>query len=329
MNKRALNYQPIVSVVVPVHNAEEFLFETLNNLLSESRIPIEVVVVNDHSTDRSLCIAQEFVDNRIKIINTDLHGIAPALNIGLKVAHGEYFMRCDADDLYAVERIYNQVDWMSQNPEYGAICGGFSATDKQGNIIKELTQFNSESLEITNELLNGVVRTSFCTFATRTSVLRQLGGFRNYFKTSEDIDMQFRIAEVCRVWYQSGTNYFWRIHNSSITHSQPNFERIFYENRAREFQLQRIQEGEDDLTKGIFILPEMDGENKFFSADQHLCQLLIGQAWQEYSLGNFKNSWRLGFKGLMYAPLNINVWRSFLGLLLKYCVERSHYGRRA
>jgi len=318
MNEMSLIPPPLVTILVPVHNVEKYIYETIVNLLSEKRILLELIVIDDHSTDSSVEIIRQFNDERMRIIKSTGNGVATALNCGLKNALGEVIMRCDADDLYATDRIFNQVNWLSRHSNYGAVCGGFSAIDEAGTFINELTKQYIHSLEITKELRNGQLRTSFCTFAVRTSILRQLGGFRAYFKSSEDIDMQFRLAESCRIWYQQGSNYSWRLHGSSITHTQPNFERNFYEARAREMQLQRGKEGKDDLMKGIFTLPQtVSKKKKIHSSNQHVAELLLGKAWQEYSLGKFGIARQLGLQAIIKNPLNVRLWKSFVVLMLK------------
>lgn len=310
--------QILVSILVPVHNAEKYIYETIDNLLSERRVSLELIIIDDHSTDNSIKIINEFNDVRIRFFEANSYGVAGALNVGLLNAVGEIIMRCDADDLYTADRIFNQVNWLSNHLDYGAICGGFSAIDEEGRFVNELTKQYSSSLEITNELCEGTLRTSLCTFAVRAPLLRDLGGFRTYFKSSEDIDMQFRLAESCRIWYQKESVYNWRIHGLSITHTQENFERTFYEERAYEMQKQRSNGEEDDLMRGVIFSPEgLAKKNDFHSSSQHLAELLFGRAWQEYELGQFVSARRLCRESLFKDPWCFDRWKSFVVLIVK------------
>lgn len=89
-----------ISVIVPVYNVDRFLSECLNSILSQSLSDIEVICVDDGSTDNSLDILKEFrqKDERIKIISQENRGLAAARNRGMDAACGEYIMFVDSDD---------------------------------------------------------------------------------------------------------------------------------------------------------------------------------------------------------------------------------------
>lgn len=90
-----------VSIIIPAYNAEEYLEKCIKSILSQPYPLLEVIVVNDGSTDRTQQIAQNISaqDSRIKLINTQNGGVSAARNIGLTQASGEYIMFVDADDV--------------------------------------------------------------------------------------------------------------------------------------------------------------------------------------------------------------------------------------
>lgn len=99
-----------VSVVVPVYNVEKYLKDCLNSLINQSLREIEIICVNDGSTDSSLSILEEYDDERIKIITQENKGLSGARNTGFKKASGEYTFFLDSDDwleLNALEEMYN------------------------------------------------------------------------------------------------------------------------------------------------------------------------------------------------------------------------------
>lgn len=101
-----------VSIIIPVYNAEKYLAECLDSILNQSLTDIEVVCVNDGSTDGSLAILEDFAkkDDRIKIISIENSGAGHARNVGLDNIQGEYFYFMDADDfirLDTLEESYN------------------------------------------------------------------------------------------------------------------------------------------------------------------------------------------------------------------------------
>ena len=93
---------PKISVIIPVYNAEEYLEECLNSVLGQSMKEIEVICINDGSTDNSLSILKQFRDRdeRLHIISQDNESAGAARNRGLEVAKGEYLSFLDADDFF-------------------------------------------------------------------------------------------------------------------------------------------------------------------------------------------------------------------------------------
>ena len=87
-----------VSVIVPVYNTSQFLEKCLNSILCQSLINIEIIVVNDGSTDNSLDIILSYKDDRIIVINKDNGGLSSARNAGLNNASGEFILHVDSDD---------------------------------------------------------------------------------------------------------------------------------------------------------------------------------------------------------------------------------------
>ena len=307
----------LVSVIVPMYNADRFISATLASILQERDIPLEVVVVNDGSTDASLDRVQAINDERVRIVEgPGKGGAATAMNLGLTAARGEIIMRCDADDLYAPQRLARQVDWLTRHPEFGAVCGSFSTIDIRGRLIASLN-YGEDAEEITEELRNGITRTHFGTFAVRIEVLRTLGGSRQYLNTAEDIDLQLRIGELCRVWYLPDNQHFYRLHDTSLTHRQSNVDREFFESLAREFQRQRRTQGSDDLQRGCPPTPPQGGDKSAMKTAEHTQGLLMGSAWQEHRRGRKLRALAIGMRSVVFQPTSMAAWRSLLALAVK------------
>lgn len=306
----------LLSIVVPMRNAENYISKSLVSLLREIETPIEVIVVNDKSTDASLARVLEFSDKRIRVIDGPGRGAAACMNTGFAEARGAVLMHCDADDWYPETRIRQQVAWLNANPDYAAVCGSFSTIDRKGRLVSDL-QCGVKPLEITGELREGVVRTSLCTYAIRAEAMVKAGGFREYFESSYDIDMQLRLCEVGRIGYVPETFYFYRIHESSITHRQSNVVREFFERTAHYFQEQRRTSGLDDLQRGRPPSKPEAGLSSANSASAHIQGMLLGRAWREHDAGLKANAVATGLRALAENPSNFRVWKSLLALALK------------
>lgn len=91
---------PVVSVIVPVYQAERFLARCVDSILAQTLADIEVILVDDGSTDASVAICDRYAsaDSRVKVVHQPNRGVASARNAGLEAARGEYIIHCDADD---------------------------------------------------------------------------------------------------------------------------------------------------------------------------------------------------------------------------------------
>jgi len=108
--------QPLTSVVIPAYNAEPFLERTLRSALRQTHSNLEVIVVDDGSTDKTRAIAEAVAatDDRVRIISVPNGGVAKARNIGIAEANGEFVAFLDADDLWHPTKIELQLAAMSR-----------------------------------------------------------------------------------------------------------------------------------------------------------------------------------------------------------------------
>ncbi len=110
-----MNKQPLTSVVIPAYNAELFLERTLRSALRQTHSNLEVIVVDDGSTDKTRAIAEAVaMDDRVRIISAPNGGVAKARNIGIAEANGEFVAFLDADDLWHPTKIELQLAAMSR-----------------------------------------------------------------------------------------------------------------------------------------------------------------------------------------------------------------------
>jgi glycosyltransferase involved in cell wall biosynthesis len=109
-----------VSVAMPVYNAAPYLQETLESLFAQTFTDLEIIAVDDKSTDGSLAMLRSITDPRLKVIALDENlGHPGATRVAFDHAQGQYVVRCDADDLCHPERIARQVAFMDAHPEVG------------------------------------------------------------------------------------------------------------------------------------------------------------------------------------------------------------------
>jgi glycosyltransferase involved in cell wall biosynthesis len=306
---------PLISVIIPMRNGEPFVAETLRSVLGQTGVDLDVVVVNDGSTDASPDTVRAFNDPRVRLIDGPCRGISAAVNAGLAAARGDYWCRCDADDLYPAGRLAAQAAYLDSHPDVGAVCGGYSLVDSKLAPVRPFVG-DGQATDVTAELLGGVGRSHLSAYLFRTPLLRQIGGCREWFATSEDADLQFRFAETARVVYQAVDVYTYRLHDASITHAQADARRVFYSECATTFLKQRRETGRDDLQRGTPPAPPQSGD-KPRSTKKQIIGMLLGDAWQAHARGDRGRAVTMGLKAVRYAPASLACWKSFVNLLLK------------
>ena len=129
----SLNRTPKISVIIPLYNAEKFIGESLKSVLNQTLREIEVIVVNDGSTDASLDKVKEFckIDNRITLLSQPNSGSGKARNFGMNFAKGEYLAFMDADDWYPENDILESL-YIKAKTNHAKICGGSFSNSKKG-----------------------------------------------------------------------------------------------------------------------------------------------------------------------------------------------------
>jgi glycosyltransferase involved in cell wall biosynthesis len=114
----------LISVVMSVYNAEQYLDEAILSILNQTYSNFEFIIINDGSTDNSLKIIEKYIDNdkRIILISRENKGLIYSLNEGIDRAKGKYIARMDADDISLKNRFKEQINFMEKHSEIGA-CG--------------------------------------------------------------------------------------------------------------------------------------------------------------------------------------------------------------
>ena len=115
---------PLVSIIIPVYNKAAFVRETLDSALAQTYPHIELVLINDGSTDGSLAILEEFQSkfpDKIILIDQVNGGVSKATNAGIQASSGEYMQFLDADDLLSPDKIENQISLLKGKPS-AVIC---------------------------------------------------------------------------------------------------------------------------------------------------------------------------------------------------------------
>lgn len=196
---------PVVSVIIPAYNAELYIRQTLESVLSQTYQNIEILVVDDGSQDGTAEIAESFVqrDSRVHLLKQANAGVAAARNLAIAHSQGEYIAPIDADDIWYPQKLEKQVQCMLQSgPEVGLVYTWSTHIDEAGLIIGKS---KLEWANIPEGLIYPIL--IYCNFLDnasnpliRRSCIDQVGGFNPELRAQnaqgcEDWDLYLRIAD--------------------------------------------------------------------------------------------------------------------------------------
>lgn len=140
-----MNSDDLVSIVIPVYNSEKFLKHSLESILNQTHKNIEVIVINDGSTDNSLQILQQY-SNKILLLTQPNQGIDSALNNGIKQAKGKWIKIFSSDDIlkpYAIEKLLEHAKKMPKT----IIYSNWEIIDENNNTLRNFNENNFNDLE--------------------------------------------------------------------------------------------------------------------------------------------------------------------------------------
>lgn len=216
---------PAVSVLMPVYNGERFLGEALSSIQRQSFRDLEIVVVDDGSTDGTAAIldAAAASDPRIRILHQANAGHVRALNAGLQQVRGRYVARMDADDIARENRLEEQARFLNDHPDVAVVGTAATVIDARG-VEGTSVRFPTE---------HGVLRWTMCfmspiihpTAMLRTDRLRATGGYDASMRHAEDYDLWLRLSRVGRLANIDAPLLLLRKHDANVSTQRPADER--------------------------------------------------------------------------------------------------------
>lgn len=129
--------EPLVSIIMPVYNAEDFIVPAIDSVVSQNYENWELIVVNDGSTDNSKSLIESYIDSRIRFFSQVNAGVSAARNRGLSIMNGEFFCFLDSDDLLPKGSISERVAYMLVHDSVDFLDGCIEVWDKNFEELKE------------------------------------------------------------------------------------------------------------------------------------------------------------------------------------------------
>jgi len=240
-----------VSVVIPFHNRGRFLDRAIASVFEGGWSDVEILCVNNCSTDNGAQVVQAWVDrdSRVKLLENDRNVIARALNLGVKHATGRYIAQLDSDDEYTPRTLAAAVEGLEANPSWGLAISYYELMTEDGEPLTELGIIKHLEYDPNNHLRvdgAGAVR------VWHRAVIEEMGGFdeEHYGDFAEDYDLVTRVVEKYEAGKLHEVLYRYRRHpdNTDVKRSGDmkigNKTRIRHESIARRRALnQRLRGG--------------------------------------------------------------------------------------
>jgi glycosyltransferase involved in cell wall biosynthesis len=197
---------PLVSVVIPTHNCETYIGETISSVLAQTYRPIEVIVVDDGSTDRTRDIVDSF-GGAVRLLRQTNQRVCVARNRGFESSHGDLVCFLDHDDYWYPWKLERQVETFRTHPQAGVVFTAFKPWHPVDGVYPtpaSLESAEAESLEIDPDY-SGWVYHQFlldCWALTSATMIRRdvfagSGGFDPSLPYSEDWDLWLRLSQSC------------------------------------------------------------------------------------------------------------------------------------
>lgn len=202
---------PRVSIVLPTYNRAELLSRAVESCLTQSFRELELIVVDDGSTDETASTARKLAegDARVRFLSRPNGGLPAALNTGFFEATGDFFTWTSDDNRYHPTAISAMVTELERHPECSLVYTDFQLVDEEGNVREKVQNRPPEDLP-------GMNVVGPC-FLYRRSAADEAGGYDPELKFVEDWDYWLRLAQVAPIRHLSGTHYDFLDHEGSLT----------------------------------------------------------------------------------------------------------------
>jgi glycosyltransferase involved in cell wall biosynthesis len=205
----------LISIIVAVHNVEAFLDECIRSMVGQTYRNIEIVLVDDGSTDDTAQIVAGYDDPRICYYKNEKNmGIVYTLNRAYSLCRGEYIARMDADDISLPERFARQVEFLDANPDVAVLGTNCETFDDNGPLYSGWSATNPAQMKVDLLFSCGVAHPSVM---MRREVIQNLGGYDLNFEGMEDYDLWCRVAENHGVTTLADILFRYRVHSGQVT----------------------------------------------------------------------------------------------------------------
>lgn len=206
---------PLVTVIVPSYNHENYVSETVESIINQTYKNIELIVVDDGSRDNSVSILKDLQKlYNFKLITRENKGLCETLNEAISISNGKYIALCASDDIYLEHKIKTQVDFMENNKHFALCYSKVISFNNQGE--KKYPKSNKYK---SGYIFYDLLKTNFVPAVTqmyRKDIFEVIGNFdKNLW--IEDWDMLLRISNKYQIGFIDDYLAMYRNHDTNIS----------------------------------------------------------------------------------------------------------------
>jgi glycosyltransferase involved in cell wall biosynthesis len=297
-----MNNKPLISVIIPSYNSARFVGIAVASALTQTYQPVEVIVVDDGSTDNTRAVLSPWQD-RIRYFYQSNGGVSKARNRGIKEACGDLIAFLDADDVWLPEKLTKQWECLVANPQVGLVH-----TDAY--VLNDLTGEQQYTYVAEREQLAGSCyhELFWCNVTFTSSILvtraclNEVGGFdeRRQGASVEDLDLWLRIARRHCFGYVNEPLVWYRIHLTNAT-------------RNRRLILETLFEV---LDKAVRADPKLWNLRVKKRICEHIAAVAIDAAYANVEVGDLRRARAFYYGAVKYKPERLRVWVSLASTIL-------------
>jgi len=201
---------PLVSIIIPVFNGERFLREAVESVLAQKYSPVEIIIVDDGSTDGTATVARSFPET-VRYLHQTNHGPAAARNRGIEQAQGNLIAFADADDLWPSHKLELQLPYLIRDSKIDIVLGR----------IQQVLLSETQAKEIGDPAFS----VNLGSAVIRRSCFERVGLFDETMRYSEDVDWFMRAREgAAAIMTIDAVTLFYRQHEQNMTRGKSTSE---------------------------------------------------------------------------------------------------------
>ena len=309
--------EDLITVIIPIYNREKYIHECMESVLNQTYKNLEIILVDDGSSDRSLniCKYYERLDNRVKVIIQKNQGISIAMRNAFKLSKGKYITRCDSDDINDLSRYEKQIKYIKEKnlDVIGVYVKSFgNGREEAKNGMEQFMNMPIENYEDQAKRLYCGSTIGGGVIFIKADVLKKLNPFHKDYGLVEDVYMYIVFHKnKCKLGMIEEVLYYYRVHdkNTSITDKRLEVVKKYFDVLFTQFYIEKLykykniiimkREAEELLFREVF--KEKLNNLKPIYVNEH-----IYEDFMEKEINKYKPSETIVFVGSIFAKKTID-----------------------